>query len=47
MKNTSKYALLMASALVVAASAQAAQYANGDLLLGFSGGSQDFVNPRE
>jgi len=43
MKNTSRYALLMASALVVAASAQAAQYANGDLLLGFSGGSQDFV----
>jgi PEP-CTERM motif len=43
MKNKSKYALMLASALVVAASAQAAQYANGDLLLGFSGGSQDFV----
>jgi hypothetical protein len=42
MKQTTKYALLAASALAVAASAQA-QYVNGDLLVGFTGGSQDFI----
>jgi hypothetical protein len=42
MRKTPKYALLLASALAVAASAQA-QYVNGDLLLGFTGGSQDFI----
>jgi len=42
MKRTSKYALLAASALAVAASAQA-QYVNGDLLLGFKGGASDFI----
>ena len=43
MKQTTKYALLAASALAVAASAQAGQYVNGDLLLGFSGGTSDFI----
>jgi hypothetical protein len=42
MRKTPKYALLLASALAVAASAQA-QYVNGDLLVGFTGGSQDFI----
>jgi hypothetical protein len=41
MKKTSKYALLTASVLAVAASAQA--YSNGDLLIGFTGGSSDFI----
>lgn len=44
MKNTTKFALLMASALAAAAPAQAQQqYSNGDLLAGFAGGSQDFI----
>jgi len=38
MKKTTKYALLVASALAVASSAQA-QYIYGDLLAGFTGGS--------
>lgn len=42
MRKTSKYALLAASALAVVASAQA-QYVNGDLLVGFSGGTSDFI----
>jgi hypothetical protein len=42
MKNRFKYALLAASALAVAASAQAA-YSSGDLLIGFTGGSSDFI----
>lgn len=43
MKRTTKYALLAASALAVAASAQAA-YRNGDLLAGFTGvGTTDFI----
>ena len=41
MRKTPKYALLLASALAVASSAQA--YVNGDLLVGFTGGSQDFI----
>jgi len=41
MRKTSKYALLLTSALAVATSAQA--YNNGDLLVGFTGGSQDFI----
>jgi hypothetical protein len=43
MKQTTKYALLAASALAVAATAQAGQYLNGDLLVGFSGGTSDFI----
>jgi hypothetical protein len=42
MKKTSKLALLAAAALAVAASAQA-QYTEGDLLVGFSGGTSDFI----
>ena len=42
MKKTTHYALLAASALALAPSAQA-QYVNGDLLVGFAGGSQDFI----
>ena len=42
MKRTTKYALLAASTLAVAATAQA-QYTYGDLLVGFTGGSQDFI----
>jgi hypothetical protein len=42
MKRTTKYALLAASVLAVAATAQA-QYTYGDLLVGFTGGSQDFI----
>ena len=42
MKRTTQYALLAASAIALAASAQA-QYVNGDLLVGFTGGSQDFI----
>ncbi|MEI6782135.1 MAG: PEP-CTERM sorting domain-containing protein [Verrucomicrobiota bacterium] len=42
MKRTRPYALLAAAALALAASAQA-QYVNGDLLVGFTGGSQDFI----
>ena len=41
MKKTSKYALLAAAALSVAASAQA--YVNGDLLVGFTGDTSDFI----
>jgi hypothetical protein len=41
MKNTLKYPLLAAAALAVASSAQA--YTNGDLLVGFTGGSSDFI----
>jgi hypothetical protein len=40
MKNTLKYPML-AAALAVASSAQA--YPNGDLLVGFTGGSSDFI----
>ena len=42
MKKTTKYALLAASAFAAAASAQA-QYVNGDLLIGFTGGTSDFI----
>lgn len=42
MKRTTQYALIAASALALAASAQA-QYVNGDLLVGFTGASQDFI----
>jgi hypothetical protein len=42
MKQTTRYALLAASVLAVAASAQA-QYVNGDLLIGFTGGTSDFI----
>jgi hypothetical protein len=42
MKQTTKYALLAASAFAAAASAQA-QYVNGDLLIGFTGGTSDFI----
>jgi len=41
MKNTLKLALVVASALAVTASTQAAY--NGDLLVGFTGGSSDFI----
>jgi hypothetical protein len=41
MKQTSKYALVAAAALAAAASAQA--YTQGDLLVGFDGGSSDFI----
>src|ERR1035437_6387689 len=43
MKQTTKCALLTASALAVAASDQAGQYVNGDLLVGFSGATSDFI----
>jgi hypothetical protein len=43
MQRITKYALLMASALAAAVSAQAAQYNNGDLLAGFGGGTLDFI----
>jgi hypothetical protein len=43
MQKLTKYALLMASALAAAASAQAAQYNNGDLLAGFGGGTMDYI----
>lgn len=42
MKKTTKYALLAASAFAAAAAAQA-QYVNGDLLIGFTGGTSDFI----
>ena len=42
MRRTTRYALLAASVLALAASAPA-QYVNGDLLVGFTGGSQDFI----
>jgi hypothetical protein len=42
MKKTSKLALAAAAALAVAASAHA-QYTDGDLLVGFSGGTSDFI----
>ena len=42
MKNTLKYTLMVA-ALAVATSAQAGNYAGGDLLVGFMGGSSDFI----
>jgi len=43
MRKTTKCALLAASALAVAATAQAQNYNYGDLLVGFTGGSQDFI----
>jgi PEP-CTERM motif-containing protein len=43
MKTTSRIALLAAVALGMAASTQAQSYVNGDLLLGFSGGANDFI----
>ncbi len=42
MRKTPKYALLLASALAAGASAQA-QYVNGNLLVGFTGLSSDFI----
>ncbi len=42
MRKTFKYALLAASALAGAASAQAG-YVNGDLIVGFTGGASDFL----
>jgi hypothetical protein len=42
MKNLSKFAIVAASALVVASSAHAT-YSNGDLLVGFDGNSTDYV----
>jgi hypothetical protein len=43
MKTKSRIALVATAALTFAASAQAQNYVNGDLLLGFSGGASDFI----
>jgi hypothetical protein len=43
MNKTLKHALLTASALAVAASGQAGQYLSGDLLVGFAGGTSDYI----
>jgi hypothetical protein len=43
MNNTIKTGLALASALAAVVSAQAGQYVNGDLLVGFDGGSSDYI----
>ncbi|HWX20857.1 MAG TPA: hypothetical protein VN578_13240 [Candidatus Binatia bacterium] len=43
MKRTLKMALLAGAGLAFATSVQAQNYVNGDLLVGFTGGSSDFI----
>src|SRR5689334_15689601 len=43
MKATLKLKLLSGACLMIAASVQAQNYVNGDLLVGFSGGGNDFI----